>query len=159
MHPRRGVVVSWLAVLALAASSCQSGPTGPSSLSAAYLLFSVEPPIYSKVGQPLSAPVQVSVVDVAGRTLRGASTAVTIALGANPGDAKLSGTTTVPTSGGVATFSDLRVDRLGTYTLVATGWNLPSAASAPFEVDLASPVAGAEVADRRVVGVGTSVGR
>src|SRR5689334_15224584 len=45
---------------------------------------------------------------------------VTIALGNNPSGATLRGTLTLTTDGGVATFSDLRVDKPGAaYTLVA----------------------------------------
>lgn len=142
---RRSVLLSFVAVLTLAASSCQSQGREPLSPSAAYLQFTVQPPVYSAVGRPLSAAVQVSVVDALDHTITGFSTSVTITLG-NPGDATLSGATTVPTSGGVATFSDLRVDRVGTYYLRAAARNLPGTASGPFEIDVGPPTAGAQVA-------------
>src|ERR1051325_4445373 len=44
------------------------------------------------------------------------------------------GTTTVAAVGGMATFADLRVDRPGTYTLVATAPRLTAATSASFTV-------------------------
>ncbi len=135
---RRGWGIPCVAVLVLTlvASACQSGPTGPTYTSKAYLEFTVQPPVYSTVGQPLSAPVKVSVVDATGRTLRAFPATVTITLGADPDSATLSGTTSLPVSEGEATFSDLSVDRLGTYTLVATVGGLPTAASEPFEVQL-----------------------
>ncbi len=138
-RPGHAFALSAVAVLALAASSCQSG-TSPSSSSSAYLVFTVQPPSYSGVGQALSPAVRVSVVDAARRTLTSFSADVTLTLGANVDSAAvLSGRTTVATAGGVATFSDLRVDRRGEYFLVATGGGLPSTGSAPFEVDLYPP--------------------
>lgn len=62
------------------------------------------------------------------------SYAITISLGNNPTGATLSGTTTVTSANGVATFSDLSIDRAGTgYTLVATSVGL-SATSSSFTV-------------------------
>ena len=60
---------------------------------------------------------------------------VTIALGANPGSATLGGTTTVSAIGGVATFSNLTVNRSGTgYRLVASAAGLTSATSSAFDI-------------------------
>ena len=50
-----------------------------------------------------------------------AQTTVTIAIGTNPSGGTLSGTTSRPTSGGVATFDDLSINKPGLgYTLVVT---------------------------------------
>lgn len=60
---------------------------------------------------------------------------IKLALSANPSGGKLSGTLTRESSGGVATFDDLRIDRLGNgYTLTATATYLTSASSDSFNV-------------------------
>ena len=60
---------------------------------------------------------------------------VTVAIGANPGSGVLSGTTTVTVSGGVATFSNLAISKIGTgYTLKASSGLLTGATSASFNV-------------------------
>ncbi len=60
---------------------------------------------------------------------------VVIAIGANPGEAALSGVTSVTAVAGKATFPNLRLDQRGVgYTLVASSASLVSATSAPFRV-------------------------
>src|SRR5207244_5714327 len=60
---------------------------------------------------------------------------VTVALAANPGGATLSGTTSIAAVAGVATYSTLRLDKVGTgYTLTATASGLTSATSTPFNI-------------------------
>jgi hypothetical protein len=63
---------------------------------------------------------------------------VTLSLGVNPSGGTLSGTLTVTVVNGVATFSDLAIDRAGVgYTLHATGGGgLPDRDSAPFAITL-----------------------
>lgn len=78
-------------------------------------------------------PVAVAVVDAAGNTPN-ATTRITISLGTSPTGAALSGRIAANAVGGVATFTDLRVDRPGRYTLTATAGGLSSATSTPFEV-------------------------
>ena len=86
-------------------------------------------------GRPLG-PVRVSIVDSAGQPVAGVeSTMVTVALGSNPGGATLRGTTATHPAGGVATFSDLSLDRaISGYTLTATASGLPTATSDTFTV-------------------------
>ena len=92
-------------------------------------------PVTGQVGQTL-AEVRIAVTDGFGRTLTGLpATPVTVAIGDNPSGGILSGTRTVNTVQGVATFTDLSIDQIGTaYTLVATSPNLRSVESAPFNV-------------------------
>ncbi len=64
---------------------------------------------------------------------------MTIALANNPGGATLSGALTVNTVQGVATFSNLSVDQIGTgYTLRVSAANLPAEISAPFNIIVAA---------------------
>jgi hypothetical protein len=81
---------------------------------------------------PTGPPVTVDVVDGSGHPVN--STApVTIAIGNNPGGSTLSGTATVSAVGGVATFSDLSLDKAANgYTLSATSGALPGASSTTF---------------------------
>jgi alpha-tubulin suppressor-like RCC1 family protein len=87
--------------------------------------------------QPISPAVEVVVQDAFGSTVTAATNAVTIALGENPGEGALSGTLTVSATQGVATFTNLRIDRPGSgYTLVANAAGLGGATSALFAVTL-----------------------
>src|SRR5207249_2316596 len=87
--------------------------------------------------QPITPAVQVAVQDAFGNTVTAATDAVTVALGANPGAGTLSGTLTVAATQGIATFSNLRIDRPGSgYTLAASAGGLSGATSVPFAVTL-----------------------
>jgi hypothetical protein len=60
---------------------------------------------------------------------------VTLALASNPGNATLGGTRTVQAEGGVASFSDLTIDKTGSgYTLQAAGTGLTARITAAFNV-------------------------
>ena len=99
----------------------------------------IVPPGAGSVGRALSPAVQVAVEDDSGSMVTTATTAVTLALGANPAGGTLSGTTTVAAVGGVAMFSDVSLDRVGSgYTLTATAAGLSGATSAPFVIASAS---------------------
>lgn len=92
-------------------------------------------PTNSAAGAAISPAVTVLVQDNAGNTVAGANNAVTIALLANPGSSTLSGTLTVNAVNGVATFSDLSLDKAGTgYTLNATASGLSGATSNGFNI-------------------------
>ena len=82
-------------------------------------------------------PVQVGVLDSSGQLVTNVKAAVTVTItpAANPGSGKLSGTTTVNTSGGVASFSDLSINKSGIgYTLTATSRGMSPAISARFTI-------------------------
>jgi hypothetical protein len=77
----------------------------------------------------------VAVEDASGATDPGAQTSVTIALGANPAGGTLSGTTAVVAVNGVATFSDLSIDKAGAgYTLTVSASGFAGVTSATFSV-------------------------
>ena len=105
------------------------------------LLFGAGPG-NAQAGQPLN-PVVVSVVDSAGTRVAGADTLITIALGAGPSGARLSGTVTAHAVNGAARFADLTIDRPGTgYTLTATVAGLKPDTSAAFDVMAPPPTTG-----------------
>ena len=100
----------------------------------AKLAFGVQP-ANATAGATLAPAVTVLVQDQYGNTVPTATTAVTLALAANPGSGTLSGTVTASAVNGVATFSTLSVDKAGAgYTLGATGGGLTGATSSAFTV-------------------------
>ena len=91
------------------------------------------------VAGALLTPVSVVAQDASGNVVTNFTGDVTVALGANPGGATLSGTTTVKAVAGVATFSDLRLNRAGTgYTFVFASTGLTAATSATFNITVGS---------------------
>jgi len=131
-----------LRLLALVAwgASCHldalfKGPGGGGSPASAALgarLTFASQPSQATAGEAI-APVEIAVVDSAGQRLTGFTGTVTIAL-ANPSGARLSGTPSVGAVSGVATFSDLTIDRAGQYTLRASAAGAAAATSTPIEV-------------------------
>ena len=122
------------APLLIVACGGDAGPTQPAAPTK--LVFTVHP-TNAAGAQLITPPVQITVQDASGNTVTNATTTVTVALGANPGAATLSGTLTVAAIQGIVTFSNLRIDRPGSgYTLVASAGGLSGATSTPFAVTL-----------------------
>jgi hypothetical protein len=122
--------------LASAASAAFSINPGP----AAELVFTGQPRT-TVAGAAISPSVQVTVQDAFGNTVTGDTTRITLAIATNPGGGTLSGTRTRNALNGIATFSNLSIDKVGGgYTLAATATGLPVATSASFNVTPA-PVA------------------
>src|SRR5262249_20497500 len=89
-----------------------------------HLVFGVQP-TNTVAGVAINPAVTVPVLDQFNTLLHGALPNVTVGIGANAGGGTLSGTTTVAASGGIATFSTLSIDKVGTgYTLKATDGSL-----------------------------------
>ena len=107
---------------------------------AAQLAFTVQPS-NTAAGAAISPAVAVTVRDASGNTVTTASASITIAIGTNPGTSTLSGTATAAVVSGVATFSTLSLDKVGTgYTLTAAATGLTGATSATFNVtDVVAP--------------------
>ncbi|HEY3323559.1 MAG TPA: PKD domain-containing protein [Planctomycetota bacterium] len=83
-------------------------------------------------------PVQpvVTVQDAYGNTAVSDGSDVTLAIQNNPGNATLGGTVKVAAANGVASFSGLSIDKVGTgYTLQATDGSLTGAISMPFNIN------------------------
>jgi hypothetical protein len=85
------------------------------------------------VGALLTPPVQLELQDASGN-LTGAVSPVTMALGTNASGGTLAGTLTRSAVAGIATFDDLKLDKLGAYTLVASSGSAASVTSAAFNV-------------------------
>ncbi len=101
---------------------------------ASQLAFSVSPGT-ATAGSPITPPVQVTVQDAFGNTVGTAPVVVTIGIGTNPGGGTIAGTITRTTVNGIATFTDVSIDKAGTgYTLTAAAPGLAGASSAPFNI-------------------------
>ncbi|WP_140395106.1 beta strand repeat-containing protein [Arthrobacter sedimenti] len=112
-----------------------SSPSGSVTLTAGKLAFTVQPSDVAANGT-ITPSVQVSLQSTQGVPVRTANQPITLAIGANPGGSNLTGTLTAMTNtDGTATFSDLRLDKLGAgYTLTATSSGIPAATSTGFTV-------------------------
>jgi hypothetical protein len=102
----------------------------------AQLVF-VQQPSDTTAGQPITPAVQVALVDPAtGNPIAfDNNDTVTVAIGNNPGGGTLNGTLTVTVSGGIATFSDLSIDKAGSgYTLTASSAGVSDATSGGFAI-------------------------
>jgi hypothetical protein len=76
-----------------------------------------------------------AVEDAYGNVVTSASNSVSVALASNPTGARLSGTSKVTASHGLATFTGLSLNKVGTgYTLQVSSKGLTSATTNPFNV-------------------------
>ncbi|HZN95541.1 MAG TPA: Ig-like domain-containing protein, partial [Myxococcales bacterium] len=95
------------------------------------LVFAVQPSD-ATAGATIAPQIQVAIQDAAGNLITAGSDVVTVSL---VGAGTLSGTTSAAASGGIATFSDLSINRAQAgATLVATATGLADAASLPFGI-------------------------
>ncbi|MGH7537556.1 MAG: hypothetical protein ACREMF_02895, partial [Gemmatimonadales bacterium] len=98
------------------------------------LLFTVQPSSPT-AGAAIAPAVQVTARDSLGNTINTFTEDVTVAIAANAGGGTLSGTLVRGAVGGVATFSDLSVDKSAAgYTLTAVAPGAATGVSAPFDV-------------------------
>ncbi len=98
------------------------------------LAFSTQPGA-TAAGTAISPAVRVAIEDAFGNAVSSAAGPVALAFGANPGGGALAGTAQATPINGVATFSDLRIDKTGNgYTLVASAGGLTSSTSIPFAI-------------------------
>jgi len=96
-------------------------------------------PSNATAGVAIAPAVQVSILDAFGN-LTSSTATVAMAIGANPGGGTLAGTPSRAAVAGVATFTDLSINRTGTgYTLVASSTGLTSATSNAFDIAAAAP--------------------
>jgi photosystem II stability/assembly factor-like uncharacterized protein len=103
---------------------------------AAALAFLVQPHAAMN-GTPIKPAVTVRVVDNVGNVVTNAQVPIAVALKPSSAGGVLSGTTPVTTIQGVATFSDLSIDKLGKgYVLTASASGLPPVDSSAFDIQL-----------------------
>jgi alpha-tubulin suppressor-like RCC1 family protein len=96
-------------------------------------------PASAAAGTAITPAITVTARDANGNVAMGYIGAVTLAFGANPGGSTLSGTVTVAAVAGVATFSNISLNKAGTgYTLVASSGAFTPATSAAFSITAAA---------------------
>jgi hypothetical protein len=103
---------------------------GANTGAAPVLSFFVQPGT-ANAGQIMSA-IQVAASDSLGGVAANFTGVITVALASNSTGAGLSGTRSARASDGIATFSNLSVDRAGTYTLSASANGATSVTSSAF---------------------------
>src|SRR6266542_3612925 len=101
---------------------------------ASELRFSVQPSA-TGVGLKLTPGVRLVATDGAGNAVTSFAGVVSVAIGAGPAGAVLSGTTSVQAVNGVATFGDLSLDQSGSgFTLTARSGGLSAGSSTEFSI-------------------------
>jgi alpha-tubulin suppressor-like RCC1 family protein len=118
--------------------------TAPPLVAATSAYFGVSPGAATRLSfsnQPSSTRfdrdlgvLKVTVLDAFGNTVTSGTFSVTASIGPSGVGAPLSGTTTVTTVNGVATFSNLRITEEGIYQLTAAANNLTPAVSGQFSI-------------------------
>ena len=104
------------------------------------LVFSVQP-VNTVAGTPVTPAVTVRIEDAYGN-LTASTATVSTAIGTNPGGGTLTGTTSANAVAGVATFSNLKINKTGIgYTLVASSSPLTAATSNAFNITPGTPTA------------------
>ena len=110
---RSHMTVAGLVVGSLAIWACGNGTTSVDvNQVATQLAFTVEP-TPTIVASSIVPALKVAIQGAFGSLVPGATDAVTVAIGTNPGGGTLSGTTKVNAVAGVASFTDLTIDQMG----------------------------------------------
>jgi streptogramin lyase len=110
-----------------------TSPIAVSPAAAAQLVITQQPPSRVQVNTPFS--MQASIEDAYGNVVTTASGTVNVAFANNPTRATLGGTLSVTASAGVASFTNLTVNKVGSgYTLRVSSSGLTSATSNPIDV-------------------------
>ena len=136
----QGLVIALIGGLA-ACGDDEGGPAAPDVGTPVQLTFVTEASDVT-AGAAITPALQVAIRDASSNLVTSATDAVTVELASNPGGGTLMGTTTVNAVGGVATFSDLSIDKVGSgLSLRATSGNLQSATTASFVVSPGAPAA------------------
>ncbi len=105
------------------------------------LLAFASQPVNSTAGAAITPAVTVEIRDGAGAVLTTRTDDITISIQNNPGGATLGGATTATAVAGVATFSNLTLDKAGTgYTLAASATNASGTTSTAFNITAGTPV-------------------
>jgi hypothetical protein len=99
------------------------------------LIFTTQPP-NGFVNIPLNPPVQVTVQNGSGGVVTTSNLLISVNLSPNIGTpgATLTGSTQITAVNGVATFNNLRVDRVGTYALIAVADGAITGGSTTFTI-------------------------
>ena len=91
-------------------------------------------PNTTNVGQTITPAVEVLATDSVGTTDSSFTGTIIVALASNATGASLSGTTAVRPVNGIASFTNLSIDKAGTYTLTASTSGATTASSGSFTI-------------------------
>ena len=123
-----------LTASAIGLTSATSSAFNISAAAATKVAFTTQP-ASANAGSAIAGPPSVTVQDNFGNTVTSSSASITIAIGTNPGGGSLSGTLTMNATSGVASFSNLSVNKSGAgYTLTASATGLTGAMSGGFNI-------------------------
>jgi hypothetical protein len=124
-----------LAATATGATPGASNAFDVTAGAASKLVFSVGPAASTTAGTVISPPITVAVQDAFGNIVPSFVGNIGMAFGTNAGSGTLSGTTSIAAGSGIATFSNLSVDKAGVgYTLAASATGLTGATSGAFDI-------------------------
>ncbi|HEV2750067.1 MAG TPA: hypothetical protein VGV12_06025, partial [Gemmatimonadales bacterium] len=124
----------WFTATATGLSTATSGSFNITADTMNQLVFGTEPTT-TVAGHQVTPAVKLRAVDALGNLVPGFAGNVSVAVGSNPGGGVLSGTSPVAAVGGVATFSDLSINKSGTgYTLTAAASGFAPVASTAFDI-------------------------
>jgi hypothetical protein len=134
-----GVVAGGVSATATAPGGAQVTFTGTAHPGGAAELTYTTGPATTVAGATMPSVV-VAVRDAFNNLVTTSAASVTVAIGNNPATGTLSGTTTRNAVNGIATFTDLSIDRSGTgYTLIASAISLQPATSDAFNISVGAP--------------------
>jgi len=122
--------VRWLPLGWLLVAACTDS-TAP--VAGPKLVFSVQPS-NATAGAVISPVVTVAIEDASGNAVSGVTNLVKVAIESHPGGGTLAGTVTVAAVNGVATFPDLRIDRVGTGYKLRASSGVLAVTSSPFDI-------------------------
>jgi hypothetical protein len=124
-----------LAATATGATAGASNAFDITAGAATKLAFAVGPAASTTAGTVISPPITIAVQDAFGNTVPSFVGNIGMAFGTNAGSGTLSGTTSIAAGNGIATFSNLSVDKAGVgYTLAASAGGLAGATSGAFDI-------------------------
>ena len=149
-----------LSATATGPSSATSGSFDVTAGAPSHLIFSNQPST-TAAGATIAPAVTVTAKDASGNTdpTFTGNVTLTITSGSGAAGASLSGTTTVAAVSGIATFSDLSIDKSGTgYTLSATATGIAGAASTAFTISAGVAAKLAFTAEPVTAAAGASLG-
>jgi len=115
-------------------TNATSTPFDISAAAASQLSFNVQPS-NANINTSIAPAIKVSVLDASGNPITSSTALITLAFGANPASASLSGTVTRNAVGGIATFDDIAIDKSGVgFTLTAASAPLTGSTSGAFNI-------------------------
>ena len=128
----------WLVRMSGIAVVACAEPIAPTSSPPPVQLAFTMQPTSATAGVAIDPVVAVSIEDAYGVLVPSATNVVTVAIGTNSGGGTLTGTVSVAAVAGVATFSNLHLDKAGGYSLKAAAGTLTGATSRVFTIAAAA---------------------